>query len=41
LVEFSQAEWIAHYGRLWPDVVRRKRQYDPDRNLTPGFGIRR
>lgn len=38
-VEFSQAEWVAHYGPLWPDVVRRKRTYDPDRILTPGFGI--
>ncbi len=24
---------------LWPDVVRRKRTYYPDRILTPGFGI--
>lgn len=38
-IEFSQADWIRHYGALWPEFVRRKQRFDPDHILTPGPGI--
>lgn len=38
-VEFDRADWVAHYGQLWPVLKRRKRRYDPDGILTPGPGI--
>lgn len=28
-VDFDPAEWKAHYGALWTDLVRMKRRYDP------------
>jgi cytokinin dehydrogenase len=38
-VDFSVADWKAHYGDRWPDLLARKHQFDPDRILTPGPGI--
>jgi cytokinin dehydrogenase len=38
-IEFGQADWISHYGPMWPQLVECKRRYDPDSILTPGPGI--
>jgi len=38
-IEFSRADWIRHYGDLWPEFVCRKQHFDPDNILTPGPGI--
>ncbi|MEV8630503.1 FAD-binding protein [Streptosporangium sp. NPDC051023] len=38
-LDFTRADWRAQYGELWPDLLRRKAKYDPDRILTPGPGI--
>jgi FAD/FMN-containing dehydrogenase len=38
-LEFSRADWTAHYGERWPEFERRKHQFDPDNILTPGPGI--
>lgn len=38
-LEFTRQDWKRHYGELWPDVVRRKRRYDPAAILGPGLGI--
>jgi cytokinin dehydrogenase len=38
-VEFSQADWAAHYGSEWTRLERLKRRFDPDNILTPGPGI--
>ncbi|MCE7011133.1 FAD-binding protein [Kibdelosporangium philippinense] len=38
-IDFSQRDWVAHYGEQWPEVQRAKRMYDPDHILTPGPGI--
>jgi FAD/FMN-containing dehydrogenase len=38
-LDFTQADWQAQYGPVWPELVRRKHRYDPDRILTPGPGI--
>ena len=38
-VEFSRHDWVRQYGEVWPEFVRRKRQFDPDNILTPGPGI--
>lgn len=38
-LDFTRADWRAQYGELWPELVRRKRRYDPDNILTPGPGI--
>jgi FAD/FMN-containing dehydrogenase len=38
-LEFDQQDWRRHYGALWPELVRRKRRYDPHNILTPGPGI--
>jgi hypothetical protein len=38
-IEFSQADWAAHYGPEWPQFQALKHQYDPDGVLTPGPGI--
>jgi cytokinin dehydrogenase len=38
-LDFTPADWQAQYGERWPELVRRKRRYDPDHILTPGPGI--
>ena len=38
-IEFTHEDWVRHYGDLWPELVRRKRRFDPDNILTPGPGI--
>jgi cytokinin dehydrogenase len=38
-IDFTRADWAAHYGPLWPQVLRRKRRFDPDMIMTPGLGI--
>ncbi|MGH9901258.1 MAG: FAD-binding protein, partial [Pyrinomonadaceae bacterium] len=38
-VEFSRRDWVRQYGDFWPELVRRKRRFDPDNILTPGPGI--
>jgi FAD/FMN-containing dehydrogenase len=38
-LEFDRRDWQRHYGPLWPELVRRKRRYDPHNILTPGPGI--
>jgi cytokinin dehydrogenase len=36
-VAFDAAQWRAHYGDLWPEVARLKKQFDPQGVLNPGF----
>lgn len=36
---FGDAEWSAHYGEVFDDVVRTRHHYDPAGILTPGPGI--
>jgi cytokinin dehydrogenase len=38
-IDFSQTDWISHYGPVWNDFVQRKQLYDPANILTPGLGI--
>ena len=38
-IEFDHTDWVRQYGDFWPELVRRKQQYDPDNILTPGPGI--
>lgn len=38
-LEFDPTDWKRHYGDLWPELVKRKRRYDPNNILTPGPGI--
>jgi len=38
-VEFTPADWSAHYGSEWPAFQQAKARYDPDGILTPGPGI--
>jgi len=38
-IQFDQADWISHYGPMWPQLLECKRRYDPDSILTPGPGI--
>jgi cytokinin dehydrogenase len=35
----TQADWIRHYGPLWPAFFAAKREFDPDNVLTPGQGV--
>jgi FAD/FMN-containing dehydrogenase len=39
VLPFSHEDWVAHYGEMWTELVKRKRRYDPDNILTPGPGI--
>nr|WP_203615810.1 FAD-binding protein [Streptomyces sp. SID13726] len=32
-------DWRAHFGPLWPDLVRAKGRHDPHRILTRGYGL--
>jgi cytokinin dehydrogenase len=36
-VDFSPAEWRAHFGERWDELVALKRSYDPSGILNPGF----
>jgi FAD/FMN-containing dehydrogenase len=38
-IDFRQADWVSHYGALWPHLLEHKQRYDPDSILTPGPGI--
>ena len=38
-LEFDPTDWKRQYGDLWPELVKRKRRYDPNNILTPGPGI--
>jgi FAD/FMN-containing dehydrogenase len=38
-IEFTGSDWVEQYGEFWPELSRRKNQYDPDHILTPGPGI--
>ncbi len=38
-IQFGVDDWKRQYGELWPELVRRKRRFDPDNILTPGPGI--
>ena len=38
-LELSQQDWVTHYGSNYPDVVRRKRRFDPRNIMTPGQGV--
>lgn len=33
------ADWRAHFGPRWPDLVRAKARHDPYRILTRGYGL--
>ncbi|MEV0618230.1 FAD-binding protein [Nonomuraea sp. NPDC050404] len=35
-VALTQADWQAHYGRLWPTVEDAKTRFDPGHLLSPG-----
>ncbi len=35
----SPGDWRAHFGPVWPDVVRAKDRYDPHHVLTRGYGL--
>jgi cytokinin dehydrogenase len=37
--DFTQADWQAHYGERWPQVLADKQEFDPDNIMTPGLGI--
>ena len=36
---FSQADWMDHYGPVWPWISDMKKYFDPNRVLTPGPGM--
>jgi FAD/FMN-containing dehydrogenase len=36
-VTFDAAQWREHFGPRWAELVRLKRQYDPEGRLNPGF----
>lgn len=38
-IPLERADWVAHYGSRWPDLVWLKRRFDPDFILSPGAGI--
>jgi FAD/FMN-containing dehydrogenase len=38
-VPFTQADWIRHYGPVWPFVRAAKARFDPNNVLTPGHGM--
>jgi FAD/FMN-containing dehydrogenase len=38
-IPFSQADWQAHFGPVWNEFKKAKKDYDPDNILTPGQGI--
>lgn len=36
-IAFDAAQWKAHYGEKWADVVESKKKFDPHGVLNPGF----
>jgi FAD/FMN-containing dehydrogenase len=36
-VEFTEEQWEAHFGEVWPRLLEWKRFYDPKGILSPGF----
>lgn len=36
-ISFDAAQWRAHYGGKWADVVKLKKQFDPRNVVNPGF----
>lgn len=36
-ISFDAAQWKAHYGEKWADVVKWKKQFDPHSVINPGF----
>lgn len=38
-IRLTPDDWRRHYGPAWPSFNAAKRQYDPNRVLTPGQGI--
>ena len=38
-IEFSQADWVQHFGPRWPAFLAAKQTYDPDGILNAGAGI--
>jgi FAD/FMN-containing dehydrogenase len=38
-IPFTQQDWRAHFGPLWPAFAAAKRSYDPAGLLSPGHGI--
>lgn len=35
----SPGDWRAHFGPVWPELVRAKDRYDPHHVLTRGYGL--
>jgi len=38
-VPMTQADWMRHYGPVWPMIETAKKNYDPKNVLTPGHGM--
>lgn len=38
-VTFDAAQWRDHFGPRWNELVRLKKQYDPEGRLNPGFVV--
>jgi len=38
-VPMTQADWVQHYGPVWPMIEIAKKKYDPKNVLTPGHGM--
>jgi cytokinin dehydrogenase len=38
-VPMTQADWMRHYGPVWPSVQAAKNKYDPKNVLTPAHGM--
>jgi cytokinin dehydrogenase len=38
-LEFSQQDWVEHYGSMWNEFGKWKQRFDPDNILSPGAGI--
>jgi cytokinin dehydrogenase len=38
-IPFAPADWVEHFGALYPLLVQRKGRFDPNNVLTPGPGI--
>jgi cytokinin dehydrogenase len=36
-IAFDAAQWKAHYGDKWADVVKSKKKFDPQGVINPGF----
>ncbi len=38
-IQFTQADWIRHYGPAWEPFRAAKQRYDPKNVLTPGHSM--